>query len=99
MEYGIYNFADHKQGTTLNEKTFTFSAHPSGLLTDVILTTNKGNSLKNGEGITIVDAANWTFTIDAQIINWDKEKNTYEIKTISSHGVAKEFIRGDWTII
>lgn len=99
MEYGKYNFADHKQGTTLNELTFTFSAHPSGLLTNVILTTNKGNMLREGDGITIVNAVDWTFTIDSQVINWNKEKNTYEIKTISSHGVVKDFIRGDWTII
>lgn len=97
--YGTYNFADHKKNTTFNEVEFVFSDHPSGTLSNVSLTTNKGNRLDVGGGITITDAVNWTFKIDAQQINWNKGNNTYVITTTSSHGVVKDFIRGTWNII
>jgi hypothetical protein len=98
-DYGTYNFPDHLSGTTMNEKIFTFSAHPSGILIKVELETSRGESLKSGVGITITDAVNWEFKINTQGIGWSKGDRTYGIVTISSDGVVKTFIRGTINII
>lgn len=98
-DYGTYNFADHLSGATMNEKTFTFSAHPSGTLSRVELKTSRGETLKSGAGITITDAANWVFKIDVQVISWGRGNRTHGITTTSSHGVVKTFIRGTMNIL
>lgn len=98
-DYGTYNFADHLSGATMNERTFTFTSHPSGNLTRVELKTSRGETLKSVSAITITDAANWVFKINAQIISWSKGNRTYGIATTSSTGVVKTFIRGTMNIL
>ena len=98
-DYAEYNFADHKSGDTFNGKSFVFTDHPEGTLTKVELKTSKGNTIKSGNGITITSAANWSFTIDAQVIDFGKGVLAYGITTTSSLGIVKTFIRGTWTII
>ena len=98
-DYGTYNFADHLSGAIMNEKTFTFTAHPSGNLTKVELKTSRGETIKSGSGITITDAANWVFKIKAQVISWAKGNRTHGITTTSSTGIVKTFIRGTMNIL
>lgn len=98
-DYGTYNFADHISGMTMNEKTFTFTSHPTGTLSSVELKTSRGETIKSGAGITITDAANWVFKINIQVINWDRGNRTHRITTISSNGVVKTFIRGIMNIL
>lgn len=92
-------FRDHVSGTDYNGKTFTFSAHPSGTLTDVEFITDRGTLLREGEGMTITDAVGWIFGIDSQTIEWSPGVLKFRIRTTSSHGVKKDFMRGTWNIL
>ena len=60
---------------------------------------DQGETLKSVSAITITDAANWVFKINAQIISWSKGNRTYGIATTSSTGVVKTFIRGTMNIV
>jgi len=98
-DFGTYNFPDIVSGSTMNEKTFTFTSHPSGNLSKVELKTSRGELLKSPTQITITDAVNWVFKIPAQTITWQKGNRTHSIITTSSTDVVKSFIRGTINII
>jgi hypothetical protein len=97
-DYAIHNFRKHRKGMTFNGKLFTFTAHPSGILVGAYMVTDSSIQLNVGSGITIIDAVNWVFKIDQQIINWAIRDYRYEIVTISSTGITKTFIQGVWSI-
>ena len=98
-DFAKYSFSDHRSGDTFNGKTFTFSSHPSGTLKSVQFKTVRGDVLKSGAGITILNAADWIFKIDAQVIKWQPGALSYGITTTSSEGISKTFIRGTWQVL
>lgn len=48
-------------------------------------------TLTNGDGVTITDAANWIFDIDAQVLTITAGYYTVEITTTDSTGYIREF--------
>lgn len=90
------NLDDYQVGTTwcgLSDYTLTPAIEQP--LESVSVAFIKGGStiqtLTNGSGVTITDAANWIFDINAQVLTITAGYYTVEITTTDSTGYIREF--------
>lgn len=108
MTPGTFNFDDAVRGDTINARLFTLATVVDEVSTpiditgwNIVVTFRKGNNAVTftvGDGVTIVDAEEGQFRIDAFALNkagvW-----VYDIETTDMDDVVKTYIRGQITIL
>jgi len=55
-------------------------------------------SLSNGSGITIDDAANYGFTVDAFDVALDPALYYFDIETTDADGTIRTYLKGTWQV-
>ena len=108
---GIYNIQDHKKGDTFDGVRFTLTKSSDGSAIDITSATiackfrkqtKTGTALANlsiGAGITVVDATNGVFEIDAFVIDWNPSRYYYDVEITFASGVIKTYIEGTLNVI
>ena len=106
-----YNIPDHYKGDTFDGLKFTLINNDDQLpidLTNVIIdvkfrkarqTGVVTKSVSVGSGITVIDAVNGVFKIDAFILDWVIGKYYYDVQFTYTNGVVKTYIKGFIKII
>lgn len=97
----IYNFKDHKTGTTFNGVDFALTINGrrksiAGALIEFIFDT-KTFSTTNG-GVSITDAINGKFRFNKQIITLSIGRHKYNMKITFPDGTIKIYMEGQWRI-
>jgi hypothetical protein len=99
--YQTLTLKKQKSGDTVLKKEISFSAHTASPIAFVELHTKYEdcNLDSDGNGITITDAANWTFEIDKQIIDWTPRTYYFEITITTVAGDVRTYMNGNWEIV
>ena len=108
---GTYNIGDHKKGDTFDGVRFTLTKSSDSSPIDLTgasiackfrKQTKTGTvvaDLSIGSGITVVDAVNGIFDIDAFDIDWSPLRYYYDVEITFASGVIKTYIEGTLTVI
>ena len=106
-----YKIADHYKGDTFDGVQFTLLNSTDNIpinLTGCAIKIQFKKSaaygtlqkeITNTAGITIVDAVNGVFKIDAFLINWSEANYYYDIEITFPNGLVKTYIKGTLAII
>ena len=106
-----YNIPDHYKGDTFKGLAFNMQNQTTSApidLTDseIKIQFRSGSNigtvqkeLSIGSGITLVDAINGQFAIDAFVIDWRAGMNYYDIQITYPDGKVKTYIKGTLKII
>ena len=112
MTPSIYNFNDRYKNDTSNEVKFTITKTIDTIVTPVDLTgvaiimkLKKGvastTSIKTfsvSSGITLTDATNGVFAVDAFIVDVDAFKYLYDIQITFTDGVVRTYLKGNFKV-
>lgn len=105
MAAQIYTFPDHIKGDTFPGVGFFVKVNNVAVLIASVKMELKiaynmpaALTLENGNGITISDITDGTFTVDAQIIDIPAFTYLYDIEITTQSGEVHTYISGTWTI-
>lgn len=112
MKPAIYNFQDRYEGDTSNEVEFTVTQTVSSVTTAVDLTgvtvkmqiRKKSNrditkEITNISGITVSNAVNGVFKVDAFITDFKASSYVYDIQFTFTNGSVRTYLKGNFNVV
>lgn len=98
----IYNFPDHKRGTTFGGLQFELLINGVakslvGATINMKITKGTIFSTTTGE-LVITDAAGGKFQVREQVINLSPKVHSYELEFVFGDGKRKTYVKGTWRI-